>query len=118
MNDEEAAFVTQIAITCHEVNRIFCEFNDDFSQPNFINAPDWQIESAINGVIFHIENPDANDSASHDNWMKQKIADGWVYGEEKDVDKKTHPCIVPFEELPKHQQFKDRLFRTVVHSFL
>jgi hypothetical protein len=35
--------------------------------------------------------------AQHNAWMADKIADGWVYGEEKDEMLKTHHCIVAFE---------------------
>lgn len=28
----------------------------------------------------------------------------------------THHCLVPFDRLPPEQQFKDRLFRTIVHA--
>lgn len=105
-----------VARICHEVNRIWCEFNGDTSQPVWDDAPDWQKTSAILGVGFHIANPDAGDSASHDSWMAQKAADGWKYGPVKNPDIKEHPCMVPFEELPADQQFKDRLFRTIVHA--
>jgi len=107
-----------IASTCHEVNRVFCEFMGDNSQPTWDEAPQWQKDSAISGVRFHAANPDAGDSATHDNWMRDKIADGWVYGEVKDPEAKTHPCLVPFEELPRHQQFKDRFFGTIVRQML
>lgn len=109
-----------IAKICHQVNKAWCEYNGDDSQPNWEEAPDWARTSAINGVQFHRENPNAGDAASHNSWMKEKVAEGWVYGEVKDPDAKppTHPCIVPFEELPREQQFKDRLFRTVVHAAL
>jgi hypothetical protein len=80
------------------------------------DAPDWQRNSAIEGIKFHLQNPDAGDSVSHDNWMKQKIKEGWVYGEVKDPEKKTHPCIVPFDQLPEFQQKKDALFRAIVHA--
>ena len=105
-----------IAIVCHNANKAYCETLGDMSQKDWVNAPHWQTNSAIQGVIFHIRNPDAGDSASHDNWMKQKVEDGWVYGIEKNADLKTHPCIVPFEELPKEQQLKDKLFRSIVHA--
>ena len=105
-----------IARICHEANRAWCEFNGDFSQTSWDEAPDWQRTSAINGVAFHRNNPDAGDSASHDNWMREKVADGWVCGPVKDADAKTHPCIVPFGELSPAQQFKDKLFRTIVHA--
>lgn len=107
-----------IARIAHEVNREWCAFNGDTSQPSWENAPDWQRSSAINGVAFHRANPFAGDSASHDSWMAEKVAAGWVYGETKNPEASppTHPCIVPFEELPREQQFKDRLFRTIVHA--
>lgn len=111
--DEES-----VARICHEANRAFCRFLGDDSQPAWDDAPDWQRSSAINGVRFHLNNPDAGDSASHDNWMAEKVAAGWVYGETKDPDATppTHHCIVPFERLPRDQQFKDSLFRTIVHA--
>lgn len=48
--------------------------------------------------------------------MRQKAAEGWVYGPVKDVDAKKHPCMVPFAELPVLQQAKDFIFRAVVHA--
>lgn len=110
------AHIERTARICHEVNRAWCERNGDMSQPTWDQAPNWQRESALNGVCFHYENPRAGDSGSHDNWMAEKVAAGWIYGEVKDPDAKTHPCLVPFETLPADQQFKDRLFRTIVHA--
>jgi hypothetical protein len=109
-------FREQIAKVCHEVNRAFCKSIGDDSQPTWQEAPDWQKQSAISGVDFHMER-ERNASDSHVNWMKEKIGDGWVYGEVKDSEKKTHPCIVPYENLPKEQQTKDYLFKAVVDSF-
>lgn len=107
---------TDIARVTHEVNRAWCEFNGDMSQKPWDEAPDWQRHSAVAGVEFHMANPNAGDSASHDEWVRHKTADGWVYGDVKDEGAKTHPCLVPFDQLPAAQQFKDRLFRTVVHA--
>lgn len=36
---------------------------------------------------------------AHDVWAKFRIQDGWTYGEHRDDDKKTHPCLVPYSEL-------------------
>lgn len=105
-----------IAETCHEMNRVWCILNGDNSQPSWADAPQWQKDSALLGVLFHLDNPDAGDAASHENWMKQKIEDGWVYGPVKDAEAKQHPCIVPFEELHFIQQKKDALFRAVIHA--
>jgi hypothetical protein len=106
----------QIARVCHEVNRAYCRGIGDTSQLAWDDAPDWQKQSAMLGVKLHTENPFAGEQASHDSWMAQKVAEGWVYGEVKDPDAKTHPCIVPFDQLPKEQQAKDYIFRAVVHA--
>ncbi len=107
-----------IARVAHEVNRAYCQSIGDTSYPTWEDAPDWQKESVIKGVLFRVENPDSKPSDSHDNWMKEKIADGWVYGEEKDPRIQTHPCIVPYEELPMEQRIKDHLFIGVVDSMV
>ena len=65
---------------------------------------------------FHLRNPYADASDSHDNWVTTKIRDGWVWGITKDTDLKTHPCIIPFNELPVMQQAKDHLFKGIVYS--
>ena len=108
---------TQVARTCHEVNKAYCESIGDTSQPDWKDAPEWQKESAINGVKYHFNNENTTAADSHNNWMKEKVENGWKYGPIKDPEKKEHHCIVTYEELPKEQQYKDSLFIAVVHSF-
>lgn len=109
-------WVIDIATVCHEANRAWCASDGDMSQKPWAEAEQWQRDSAIAGVIFATNNPDAPDSAQHDAWMADKRRDGWVYGETKDADAKTHPCIVRFDELPLFQRRKDTLFRAIVHA--
>ena len=108
--------VEQIAQVAHEINQAYCLALGDYSQVGWNDAPEWQKTSAVNGVSFHLENPNAGADSSHNSWMKEKVDAGWVYGEVKDPEAKTHPCIVPFDQLPKEQQAKDYLFKQVVHS--
>ena len=103
-----------IAIVCHEVNKAYCESIGDRSQRTWEQAPDWQKESARIGVKLHIENPDAGPEASHESWLAEKKAKGWTFGEEKDAEAKTHPCMVAFKDLPLAQKAKDYIFRGVV----
>lgn len=105
-----------IARVCHEVNRAYCAALGDLSQPKWEDAPQWQRDSAHNGVMLHMGDPHAGPEASHKAWMVEKLAAGWVYGEVKDPEAKTHPCLVPFSDLPREQQAKDFLFRAVVHA--
>lgn len=105
--------VEEMARVCHEVNRGLCEALGDTSQTKWEDAPDWQRESAINGVNNFLGGQ-TDPSESHRSWMREKWSEGWTYGPEKDVDKKTHPCLLTFDMLPREQQLKDHLFTTVV----
>ena len=100
----------KIAEVCHELIRAFCRTIGDPVQPTWADAPTWQRESAVNGVKFAIMFPDALPSAQHDAWLQDKVAAGWVRGPVKDERAKTHPCIVPYGELPTAQRMKDKLF--------
>lgn len=104
-----------IARVCHEVNRAYCQALGDDSQPAWEDAPMWQRDSARAGVDLHMRK-NVGPEASHESWMAQKVIDGWVYGPVKDAERKTHPCIVPFDMLPREQQAKDFIFRAVVHA--
>lgn len=110
--------ISRIARATHEMNRCWCQLTGDDSQLPWEGAPQWQKDSAMEGVRFLANNPDAPDSATHDSWVRQKLDDGWVYGPEKDADKKTHPCLVPYDDLPAVQRAKDAFFRIVVTSLL
>lgn len=106
----------QLAQVCHETNRAYCQTIGDFSQPSWEDAPEWQKKSAINGVQFHLDHPEAQPVDSHTSWMKEKLDDGWSYGPVKDPVKKEHPCLVPYMELPEEQRRKDALFIAVIQA--
>lgn len=105
------------ARAAHEVNRAYCTALGDDSQVSWEEAPEWQRDSARNGVKAVIEGgPEHTPSRSHEGWFRQKESEGWVYGTVKDPEKKTHPCMVPYDELPAAQRAKDHLFIAVVQS--
>lgn len=106
----------EIAKVCHDANKSYCEAIGDLSQKSWDEAEDWQRESAIKGVQFKLDNPEAGNSAQHEAWLKDKEAEGWVYGPVKDPIKKEHPCMVPYDELPEEQKKKDALFSSIVNA--
>lgn len=108
--------IADIAKVVHEMNRAYCMSIGDHSQPSWEDAPEWQKSSAINGVQFHLDNPSAGPSASHESWLKQKEEEGWKYGPVKNPEIKEHPCFVPYEQLPTEQKSKDYLFKQVIES--
>lgn len=108
--------IEEIARVCHEANAGLCRAFGDTSQVSWGEAPEWQKQSACNGVKFHLDNPDAGPSGSHSNWLREKLADGWKYGPEKNVEAKEHPCCVTYDALPASQQAKDYVFTAIVKA--
>lgn len=46
----------------------------------------------------------------HGGWVQAYIDMGWIYGPLRDVEAKTHPDMVPFDQLDKREQDKDAVF--------
>lgn len=65
-----------IARIAHEANRALCATHGDHSQLPWDEAPEWQRASVLNGVIHKLDNPHAEASESHANWLALKTAEG------------------------------------------
>ena len=44
----------------------------------------------------------------HEVWAKARMNEGYTYGSERDDVRKTHPCLVPYDELPESEKEYDR----------
>jgi len=44
----------------------------------------------------------------HEVWAETRINQGWTFGEKRNDDLKTHPCLIPYEELPEEEKEYDR----------
>lgn len=106
-----------IAKSCHEANKSICDFNGE-PMVSWNDAEQWQREAAIQGVKELINDPTLTPEQLHVKWIENKHNDGWAYGTEKDENKKTHPCMVVYEQLPEYQQLKDHVFHAIVKSFI
>lgn len=105
----------QIAAVAHDANRrLQILQGDPAPSPEWLDAPDWQRESAIDGVQAAIDG--ATPRQLHESWCAFKVADGWTFGPVKDADAKTHPCLVDYDDLPSEQRLKDALFAAIVQA--
>jgi voltage-gated potassium channel len=43
----------------------------------------------------------------HDIWAVQRLREGWEYGPQRSEIARTHPCLVPYEELPEGEKEYD-----------
>lgn len=44
----------------------------------------------------------------HERWMEGRLADDWTCGSVRDDEKKQHPCLVPYGDLPESEKEYDR----------
>ena len=44
----------------------------------------------------------------HEVWAATRISQGWQYGETRNDQLKTHPCLIPYDELPEEEKVYDR----------
>lgn len=45
---------------------------------------------------------------AHEVWARERMAQGWRYGHDRNDSRKEHPCLVPYEELPESEKVFDR----------
>lgn len=83
------------------------EYNEEINED--------QLKSLENGIEFVLKHPYVTPRENHENWMKMKKTQGWVYGDTKDFENNTHPDLVPFDELPEIEKRKD-ISDIIVHK--
>ncbi|WNT45452.1 hypothetical protein SEA_ARGAN_68 [Arthrobacter phage Argan] len=106
-----------IARVVHQANRVLqLNAGEESLSPKWDEAPEWQTKSSLEGVKAVLAGT-ATPFTLHELWAEQKRADGWVYGEVKDEVEKTHPCLVPYLQLPESQKIKDLMFLEIVKAF-
>ena len=110
------SLIEECAQLAHEMSRAYCRALDDDTQVPWDDAPEWQKESVRAGVVEKLDNPDMTPEQTHEKWVAYKGAEGWSYGPKKDPDRKEHPCLVTYEELPPEQKAKDYLFVAAVEQ--
>jgi hypothetical protein len=113
---EHNAWILLTAQVCHEANRaIQLNTGDANPSPKWADAPHWQKQSAVGGVVEALNG--ATPERLHESWCDFKVKDGWRYGSVKDAEAKTHPCLVNYEQLPAEQKLKDHVFSSIVQTF-
>ncbi|MBI1339607.1 hypothetical protein GC169_05260 [bacterium] len=113
---DPAPEITRIARVMHEAVRAWQMANGQEAAPPWSRAPAWMKTASREAVVWRLAHRKAPASAQHDQWADEKLANGWRYGKVKDGKKKTHPLLIPYEDLPEVERQKDTLVAAVVLS--
>ena len=105
-----------------------------------IEAPDWweipteqkeDVQAGVEIIVEQLENKNYSAyelignsqtilkelaESAHKSWMQRKINLGWTYGPLLDEELKTHPCLVPYNEISAFDKLKDEVFINTVLS--
>lgn len=106
-----------VAEACHEVNRVIQKAAGEKPSAHWEDASQRERDDTAAGVAESAEDdasPEERARARHENWADRKRDQGWRYGAVKDEAAKTHPLLVPWEELDELARLKDVAFGTVV----
>lgn len=112
--DIDGSRIDLIARVAHDANRAYCEAINDFVPEHWHRIEDEDRHAKRQGVIRVLRGATA--AELHKQWAEHKLLGGWRYGKEKDELQKLHPCLLPYEQLPAAQRYKDTLFASVVKA--
>jgi len=104
---------------CWEANRAYnSQIRPDAipAMPAWYDLPNSQKNSIINGINYLISHPEATIKENHENWLKYKRAEGWVFGIDNNCVLKTSPYLKEFDELSSESKLKDLIFVTLVRA--
>ena len=110
--DREVAIET-LARAVHEALRAYQAALGEPEAPPWPESG-WMQSSSREAVEFALGNP--TPGAQHEAWSAAKRRDGWKYGPAKDESRKTHPSLVPYDQLSASEQNKDRILIALVQG--
>jgi serine phosphatase RsbU (regulator of sigma subunit) len=79
-----------------------------------------QVKKGFKPFALHLneEEIETMSRVEHIRWSWEKRLNGWTYGSIKDDIKKTHPSLIPYEELSESEKEKDRELVKLIPALL
>lgn len=117
INSESAELDLKRAIFVYEAARLEAEIMGRPIVPEAWDRRDEAFRKQFIPVVRELcsGNQFPSAEAAHNSWWQEYKKMGWTYGPIRDSEKKIHPDMVPFNELPKAEQDKDEIFLRLCH---
>jgi len=71
-------------------------------QPNPLNTKDVVLSAEVQELLEQLARN------THEVWAAERMKEGWTWGPVRSDERKEHPCLVPYEELPEQEKDYDR----------
>ncbi len=102
---------------------IFSNTDNAYHIPTKLLSIGYKIRQAKKGFkpyTLHLDAEEVETMArvEHIRWSWDKRLNGWIYGNIKDNEIKTHPGLIPYEELPESEKEKDRELVRLIPALL
>lgn len=114
--NENKKYMEEIASYIYEATRIEAIWSKRPIVPEEWGKRDDAFKKQFINVVADYLNADKLPSPeeAHNSWMEAYFNMGWRYGEKRDAEKKTHPDLVPYEQLEQAEKDKDAIFLSFI----
>lgn len=107
----------KIAKAAYEARRAY-DASLGINLPPWEEAEDWLVRSYRATVAWMRNHPGATVQEAHEARLEAVFNAGWTRGPTIDATAKTHPALVPWDELPAEQRMRDAIGVAVIAALL
>jgi len=108
--------IRELAQVCYDANKAYCVSRGELNKNRWGNIEEWRRESVMDGVRCALDFANPMPEDLHGSWRSARESEGWSYNKQENSEDKHHPCLIPFDELPKDRVEKYKLFIAVVKA--
>jgi len=103
----------QIAEICHAANRIIQKhLHDECPSLEWESEEEFIREASVGEVQMILAGRSPEET--HNEWCDRLFSQGYICGLVKSREMRTHPCLVPFRDLPVEHKRKVRMIHAIV----
>ena len=110
--------MSDVARVVYEANRAYCATMGDYTLQPWDLIGRAEKDSWKLGAAHYVKASGCSPAELHNVWFEEQVKEGWSLGPEIDFAHKTHPCLLPWFQLPVDQRMRALLFYHVVQAHL